>query len=81
MREKGVLMSLWRWARVSGVRFVWRCTISQVRGLGRYFICILREGVQWRGKPYKIKQRVKLGNSQGSKFLLGLTIPDWEKGK
>lgn len=30
-------------ARVSGVRFVWRCTIGQDRGLGRYFICILRE--------------------------------------
>lgn len=30
-------------ARVSGVRFVWWCTIGQDRGLGRYFICILRE--------------------------------------
>lgn len=33
--------------RVSGARFVWLCTIVQDRGVGRYFICILRgEGME-----------------------------------
>ena len=49
-------------ARVSGARFVWLCTIDQDRGVGRYFICILKGLGE---EPYKVKQGVKHKNCQG----------------
>lgn len=63
-------------ARVSGVKFVWLCTIGQDKGVGRYFISILRD---WRSR---VKQRVKPGDSHSSKFFLGLTVgelPLWHQ--
>lgn len=44
-------------ARVFGTRFVELCIIGQDRGVGRFFIYLLR-GCRVMGKPYKIKQEV-----------------------
>lgn len=75
--------------RVSAARFVWLCTIVQDRGVGRYFIRILRgEGMEGEKKSYKARQRVKGDSCLGNKFLLGLRVgqayflaPGWERGE
>lgn len=76
-------------ASISGARFVWLCTIVQDRGVGRYFIRILRgEGMEGEKKSYKARQRVKRDSCLGNKFLLGLRVgqayflaPGWERGE
>lgn len=55
----------------SGARFVWLCTIDQDRGVGRYFICILKGLGE---EPYKVKQGVKSNNCQSNKILLWLMV-------
>jgi hypothetical protein len=53
------------------------CDHGQERGVGRYFISILRAyrvRIYVCGKPYKVKQGVKLDNCPGNKFLLGLIV-------
>lgn len=71
--------------RVSGARVVCLCLIDQARGVR----CIPRGCRGWVcvGKPYEVRQGVKLDNCQGNKFLLGLMVGQltlWhevEKGK
>lgn len=59
---------------VSGARYVWLCSFGQGRGVGRYFICILRACGVGMEKPYKVKQGEQPNNCESNKFFLGLMV-------
>ena len=61
-------------ARVSGVKFVWLCTIGQGRGVEQYLIFIHKDCRIWEERSYMADKGAKPDNRQGNKFLLGLMV-------